>query len=302
MSSTQTEGNTPAASFEIVIDALTLPTVLYYFPLVVDANDSIRKVKMKIKDKFRIPYASQILKLDLEELEDTCSLSDYKIQSECHLWLNLKDWDVYELEVGVRMWTGKLTNLHVNPFDSIESVKTRIQDKEGIPTDQQRLCFAEKVLEDDGTLYGYRIYHKSILLLAVEIFVKTLSGKMILLDVLPSDTIGTVKKKIEKLEGYSPEKTLHLAYDGRQLNDDATLAQNNIQMRSILHEVESNTEGMFLVGFKIFPYQGFVTLPTHLTRKKEYRIGVHIYLFFLYRFGLLIDRCFNVCPIRGNFM
>ena len=277
MSSTQIEGNTPAASFEIFIEALKLPTVLYYFALVVDANDSIRKVKMKIKDKFRIPYASQILNLESEELEDTCSLSDYKIQSECCLWLNLKDWKVYEFEVGVRMWTGKLTNLHVNPFDSIEHVKTRIQDKEGIPTDQQRLCFADKVLEDDGTLYGYRIYHKSILHLAVEIFVKTLSGKMILLDVLPSDTIGKVKKKIEKLEGYSPEKTPHLAYDRRRLNDDTTLAQHNIQMRSILHEVESNTKGMFLVGLKIFPYQGFVTLPTRLT-KKEYRIGVHIYL------------------------
>ena len=258
MSSTQIEGNTSAASFEIFIEALKLPTVLYYFALVVNPNDSIRKVKLKIQDKLRIPFASQILKLDVKELEDTWSLSDYKIQSECCLWLNLKDWKVYEFEVGVRMWTGKLTILHVNPFDSIESVKTRIQLKQGIPTDQQRLCFAKKVLEDDGTLYGYRIYHKSILHLAVEIFVKTLSGKMILLDVLPSDTIGIVKKKLEKLEGYSPEKTPNLAYDGRQLNDEATLAQHNIQMRSILHEVDSNTKGMFLVGFKIFPYQGLL--------------------------------------------
>lgn len=258
MYSTQIEGNTPSGSFEIFIEALKLPALLYYFALVVDANDSIRTVKMKIQDKLRIPHASQILKLDLEELEDTCSLSDYKIQSECRLRLNLKDWKVYEFEVGVRMWTGKMSNLHVNPFDSIESVKTKIQFKEEIPTDQQRLCFADKVLEDDGTLYGYRIYHKSILHLAVEIFVKTLSGEMILLDVLPSDTIGIVKKKLEKLEGYSPEKTPNLAYDGRQLNDEATLAQHNIQMRSILHEVDSNTKGMFLVGFKIFPYQSLL--------------------------------------------
>ena len=146
------------------------------------------------------------------------------------------------MTIYVKTLTGQTITLSVQQNDTIKNVKSKIQDKKGIPPHQQSLLFFRQPLQDAKTLSDYKINHESTLHLVLrlgdgmDIFIKTQTGKTIALQVTANHRVKAVKEKIQNKEGIAFDQH-NLIFAGKELEDGKTIYDYNICKEATIHLV-----------------------------------------------------------------
>ncbi|GJX65447.1 polyubiquitin 11-like protein [Tanacetum coccineum] len=212
-------------SFQLLVKTAAEET----FSLTVSRSYPLHYVKLMICDKVGVAPFNQGLFLNEVWLNDhRRTLSDYNFNADSVLYL--APCFRGKMKVYVKTISGKRIQFYANFSHHIREVKAFIQDKVGVPADQQKLVYAGNQLGDNHILGYYYVQNNSTIrlvddtLMTLQISVVHVStGKTISLEVESSNTIKDVKVKIQDKEDIpANQQTIFLPQN--QLEDDSTLA------------------------------------------------------------------------------
>ena len=235
----------------------------------VQPSDSIDAVKAKIQVLEGIPREEQSLIFDGKRMEGSLRIEGCNLQKDNTFYLmsekSPRSGPGSSMLLHVKMSAGRTITLDVQPSDTIDAVKDKIQDSVdlsiaagGIPCDEMMLSFAgnmsNKRLEDGRTLADYNIQSECNIYLCQRVRSIETSHELpsILLHVATSagrtysfalrllvSTVGDVMRTIQTLEDIPPEEQ-HLVHDGQVLDSGCTLTHYCLQSFSTLALVEES--------------------------------------------------------------
>jgi len=227
----------------------------FHITLQVYPRDTIRLVKERIQAEVGIHSRRQYLVFDDRELENDHNLIFYNIRASSTIYLLLTRCET--LKLNIRTPFDLTLSFDVEPHDTARNIKMLIEWKTGIPRRHQQLLSSGTQLADDGTLSSYGILsdsaidlilpstsspppsrlpwetslffppHPSPMKTTMTIYVRTLEGRIITLEVEPNEQIGSVKAKIQLKEGvlFSEQRLLFRT----ELCNGYTLGDYNIR-------------------------------------------------------------------------
>ncbi|PMD38020.1 ubiquitin-domain-containing protein [Hyaloscypha variabilis F] len=210
----------------------------------VKGSDTIELAKLKIFEATDIEPACQNLSLKGQTLvADTRSVSSYGISALDSLQLHEYDSNHPILAVATTGWTinvktltGKKIALEAKSTDTVDNVKSKIQDKEGIPPNHQRLIFAGGIIKGGRTLSEYAIRNGSTIHMVIclrgggpgwQLRVQTSEGRRLYISVNVHGTVMDLKARILDQEGIHPD-IQSIRFRGTELDDQKTLVDYGV--------------------------------------------------------------------------
>ena len=217
---------------------VTTRTGLWMF-LEVSPLDTTSMLKVKIQRHWGFPVAQQQLIFKEEHLVDEKSLFNYNIQDESTLHLELLPWKQDQISIEM---PAKTITLEVNPLETIESIKSRIEQREGIPASHQHIYLTDysELEDEEKTLSGFSVKsHTTLRLLArpKQILLLTGSGKIVQVKWQKwyLATVMDLKVALQIQEGI-PADRQQIFLDGDSLEDDHSLVAYNVLSHVLEHD------------------------------------------------------------------
>ena len=207
----------------------------------VESEDSIENVRQRIRDELATPPEQQVLFFGATRLEDGNTLADYGVGDGATIRLAYIPASGVGMQIFVRNPSNEaFITLDVYLSDSIENIKTKVENILGYQPSNQRVFYNSALMQDGFTLGDYNVQNESTLELVVvrtagqpQIILQTTAGRVYAIDIDYSDSIENVKEKVQDRLGILPSQQLLYAA-GRLLEDNRTLADYNIQRNSLI--------------------------------------------------------------------
>jgi hypothetical protein len=214
-------------------------------PVSVTPNLTVRDLKKKVEAKHGIPAEDQNMRLHDKRLDNPgATLQSYGVK-----YGDVLDMEPDDTTITVRVRTpkGKKLPVKVQPTDSVQDLKNKIENEHNIPIAEQELSFNTKQLDDPkSTLGDCGIKHHGdiIDLIAHDmiLIVRTPEGKELSIPVNPDDSIGQLQKKIKTKDGV-PVKDQSLSWNGKPLDEpDSTLSDYGLSDGDVINLEPTNQE------------------------------------------------------------
>ena len=196
----------------------------------------------------KYPSISFTLKEGKKKLDDEVIIQEQnriinRLKEECKEINDKLNWvlDNALLNINIRK-DGKLDKFTFKYTDTTQTIiNTFVNNKKYVKKDCEcfKLYYNEKPLYGNLTIYDEKITNDSTIdfltyKIGGQIFIKTLTGKTITIEVEPSDTIENLKAKIQDKEGILPDQQ-RIVFEGRQLEEHRTIAEYEIPKEGIVH-------------------------------------------------------------------